>query len=832
MTTIWNDVKYSLRQFRRAPGFTATAMVSLGLGIGASTAVFSLLNSIMLRSLPVKDPYALRVLTWSAPPLRNTNFWYGRSTGEPGGRISANVFTYPMYSRFRDHLAGRAEAFGFTEFTSLSPLTVLAEGQASTARALMVSGNFFQALGLSPVIGRGLTPDQDRPDAEPVTVISYAAWQQRFRGDPQVLGQTVMLNNHGFKIIGVLPKEFHGPVTGYRCDYYVPFASQPQMCPNCPLTSDCICWVQTMIRLAPATDQAQLQASLDVLFAQGVQAALYDPAANTAHVSVEEGRGGPLTPRVTLAKSLWLLVGLAGMLLLITCVNLAGLLSARGLRRQHELTVRAALGAGEGRLVCQHLTEGLLIAAAGAGLGLLLAAWGKGALLRLLWPAEVTLDAPWDLRVLGFAILMSTVTALSATLGPAWRSSPGSAAAVLRDRSASSASGLGWGRVLVSVQMGLSLLVLAGAGLFARTVINLYRVETGFDSRGLLVFKIDATQAGYTGQSLMPLYERVRSSLEALPGVSRVAASNYPLLGGRISTTVVRVSGSDQANVQRRVQELHISDSFLSALGIPLLYGRTFQAEDATGETKAVIVNQTLARRFFGDASPIGQRIVREPNTYEIVGVCEDFRCTGLKEAIEPTLFYPYGQLPQHVPSPFVWAYYEVQTSRDPWALVPGVRSVVSGLDPTLPVTEVKTQARQLDESIARERCFAFLALTLAFLAVLLSCIGLYSIMAYSVTRRTREIGVRIALGATARGVAWTVLRSALLTVAVGIAIGVPVFFAAMRLVRSYLFGVKPCDVTTLMIAVVLLAGVGILASWLPARRAAKVDPMEALRTE
>lgn len=833
MSTLINDIKYAFRQLRKSPGFTAVAVISLALGIGAGTSIFSLFDSLMLCSLPVKDARDLRILTWAAPPLRNANFWYGRPTDTSGGGITANVFTYPVYNRFREQVAGQVEIFGFVEFTNISPMTVLAGGQASTARGLMVSGNFFRGLGLSPLMGQSITSEHDKPDVEPVTVISYAAWQQHFNGDLQVLGRTVMLNNNSFKIIGVLPKRFHGLVTGYRSDYYIPFASQPRMCPNCSLTSNNLYWVQVMARLAPGTDELQVKSLLDVLFARSVQEAIPDNIENTAQIVIEDGRGGPLIPRRTLARSLWLLLGLVGILLLVTCVNLAGLLLARGVRRHHELAVRAALGAGRLALIRQLLIESLLIALAGAGLGLVLALWGRTVLIHLLWPAEVTLNVQSDMRIFCFAVIVSAATALLAGLIPALRSTRGGSASVLRERSSSGLSHLRWGRLLVSVQMGLSLFLLMGAGLFARTLLNLYRIDTGFNTNNLLVFKLDVTKSGYQDQALVDFYEQVRSSIEALPGVNAAANSHYLLLsGGIMSSTTIRVNTTEATDVPVRIQAMHISDSFLSTMGIPLLRGRNFRATDRATGAKVVIVNQTLARTVFPNEDPIGRRWLKEQQDYEIIGVCGDIKDTSLKKQTESTVFYPYYRLPQNVPPQLVWSYYAVQTSQDPMTLIPAVRKVVAGIDPTVPLTNVKTQAIQLDESIADERCFASLAITLSLMAVVLSCVGLYSIMAYNVSRRINEIGLRMALGATTGNIAWTVLRSALIVVAAGIIVGVPAVFATFRVVRSYLFGIEPYDPATLTCVIVLLTAVAIFAAWLPARRAAKIDPMEALRYE
>ncbi|MEJ2145373.1 MAG: ABC transporter permease [Acidobacteriota bacterium] len=828
-----NDLKFALRQLRRNPGFTAVAVFSLALGIGANTAVFGLLSAVLLRPLPVQDARALRVLSWTAPPLRDTNFWYGRPSEMSGERMTAHVFAYPIYDRLREQVAGKAEIFGFADITSISPLTVVAAGQASTANGLMVSGNFFRALGLTPLFGQTLTEANDRPGAAPVTVISYAAWQQRFNGDPKVLGQTVALNNHTFEIIGVLPRDFQGLVAGSRCDYYLPFAAQPQMTPQCPLASDQVCWVQVMARLAPGVDEARIRSSLDIRFAQSVDSSIPENVENTAHVVLEDGRGGPLTPRLALTESLWPLLGLAGILLLINCVNLAGLLLARAVRRQHEMAVRVALGAGRARLIRQHLVESLLIALAGTAGGLMLARWGEIALARWLWPVDVTLDVSLDLRVFLFAVGLSIAATFLAALLPAWGSTRGKISALLGSRSGAGLYRMRWGRILVAAQMGLSLALMAGAGLFVQTLINLHRVDTGFQSSNLLVFKIDATGAGYPDRALVDFYERVRSSLAALPGADAVANSNYLLLSGNpVSSGEVRVNRGDGPAMSFRVQALHISDNFLSTFGIPLPQGRAFTALDVATQARVAIINRTLAGRLFPDEDPVGQRLPWTQEEFRIVGVCGDIKDSSLKKPAEPTVFYPYSWLPQHVPPPAVWSYYAVKTPGDPRSLIPAVRKVVAELNPTIPVTDIKTQAVQLEQSIARERCFASLALILALLTVLLSCMGLYSIMAYYVARRTNEIGLRMALGATTAHVCWTVLKSALFVVVAGIAAGVPVFLATARITRSYLFGIDPYDPGTLVISVVLLVAVAMLATWLPSRRAARIDPTEALRYE
>ena len=830
MTTIVHDVRYGLRMLVKSPGFTTVAVLSLALGIGANTAIFSLLDAILLKSLPVRNPQALRVLTWVGD-IQPANASYCRLTTTPAGQTAANVFTYPTYCEFRDRSAGQAEVFAFSEFSQFASLAVLARGQASTAHGLMVSGNFFHGLGVSALLGQTITPEHDQPQAEPVAVISHAAWQRLFGLDPDVIGQTVMLNRNSFTVIGVLPRGFTGLVAGYRSDFYVPLASQPLMRPDCPLASSNHWWVQVMARLAPGVEDRQVRASLDVLFNQTAQrySSNASPKPLGTRIVVEDGSGGPLAARQYLTKSLGLLMGMVGVILLVACVNLAGLLLARGTARQHEMAVRVALGAGRWRLVRQSLTESLLIALAGAGLGLFLASWGKAILFHLLWPSNVEIDLRSDYRVFGFALVVSVVAALLFGLLPALRSAGVSPMSSLKGRSTLGGPRLSLGRVLVSIQVGLSVILLVGAGLFARTLVNLYRIDTGFRTENLLVFKLDASKAGYHDASLVNYYEQVRASLSALPGVQAVANSNLRLLTGWMNNSVALVPGrADAPETRVPFLGLTVSDSFLSTMAIPLLVGRDFNAGDTEDATKVVIVNRTLAREAFAEANPIGKVLTINSRDYQIVGLCGDFTYASLKKAPEPTVFYPCRQQPGTLRA----MHYEVRTALDPMSLVPGIRSAIAGLDRNIPLEDIKTQAIQLDESISRERCFAWLASALGLLAVLLTCLGLYGLMAYNVSHRTGEIGLRMAVGAGPWDVARPILREAVLLAAAGLAVGIPVSLGLTQLIRANLYGVGPHDSVTLVGVVVLLTGVAVLAAWIPARRAAKVDPMVALRHE
>jgi len=812
MSAFVNDIKYGIRQLRKSPGFTVIAVVSLALGIGANTAIFSLLNAVMLRSLPVPNPHQLRIITWEGnltPPINWT--------------MLRTVFSFQTYQDFRDHGVGLAEVFAFSDMSGhVNNLNVSARGRADTAGGVIVSDNYFRGLGLNALMGQTITSDHDRPEVEPVTVISYAAWQRYFAGDPQAIGEIVTLNRHSFKVIGVLPQGFQGLVPGERRDFYVPMSAHPLM-RNGSAEETSYWWVQVMVRLASDAKETQVRTSLEALFARAVRDVTSREPEKTFRIVMEDASCGLLASQQDLIKSLYLLLGLVGIVLLVTCVNLAGLMLARGTKRQHELAVRAALGAGRWLLIRQLFTEILLIALVGAGLGLILASWGKIALFHLLLPPNASLDLHSDSWVLVFTLLLSLAAALLAGLLPAFRSTSTSSVAALKDRSSLGVPRLKLGRILVSVQVGLSLLLLMGGGLFARTLVNLYRVETGFNTRNLLIFKPGGLWDSYDEEQLKSFHERFSTSLRSLPGVLAVGRSIFPLLSGMSNMTEIHLPhrpGSFHS------KDVRVDQSFLTTMGIPLVMGRHFKPNDFETSQKVVIVNQAFVKAAYPDENPIDKIIsagFREFEDYRIIGVCGDIKYDDIKKPSEPIVFRPDASYIEC---------YMVRTVTDPQSLIPAVRKALAAIDPTLPLRYIKTQSIQLNESIARERCFAFLATALALLAVLLSCIGLYGVTAYNVERRTSEIGIRMALGATPRNIAWPILRSALFMAAAGIAIAVPVAFATIRIVRSYLFGIEPYDPVTLTIAIILLMAVAMLATWIPARRAAKVDPMEALRYE
>jgi predicted permease len=810
---------------RKNPGFTTIAVVSLALAIGANTATFSLYNAIMIKSLPVREPQQLRVLNWVGDI--HPYCTYCRLTSTPSGETTANVFSYPVFCALRDQATDLADVFAFSEFNQLDPLSVVAEGETFTAQGLIVSGNFFRGLGIETRMGQTITLDHDKPQAEPVTVISHAAWQRYFNGDPQTIGKTVTLNRNNFTIIGILPQDFLGPVTGRRSDFYVSMSAQPLVRPDCPLATNNVWWVQVMARVSPSMSYQQFRDSMSTWFGQTVAAEGLSNSDLKARIIVEDGSGGPLGSRHYIGKSLPILMGIVGIVLLAACANLASLLLARGASRQQEMAVRAAIGAGRWRLMRQGLTESLLIALAGAAGGLLLATWGKRVLFNTFWPSQVVVDLGLDATVLGFTLMICVVSALLFGLLPAWRWSRTNPMASLKERSSSTLSRMRLGKWMVSLQTSLALLLLVGAGLFVRTLVNLYHVDTGFRTENLLVFNLDGRKADIKNQQLVDFYEQVRSTIGTLPGVRSVAHSNLLLLTGWMWNSMAQVPGR-LAEDRMPILGLSVSDSFLSTMGISLLLGRDFNASDNETGPKVVMVNETLARTAFPNESPIGKTLTIKESDYQIVGVFGDITYVKLNKAPEPTVFYPYRQQSGYPGKIF----YEVRTASNPLTLVPAIRQIVANINRNIPLADIKTQAIQLDESIAQERCFTAIASGLAFLAILLSCIGLFGLMAYQTAQRTGEMGIRMALGATARNLTWLILRSALLMATAGITIGLFVVFVAVRLIRNYLFGVEPYDLGTIAAAAVILTIVSILAAWIPARRAAKVDPMVALRYE
>jgi predicted permease len=814
---MFSDFRFALRQLAKSPGFTAVALISLALGIGANTAVFSLVNGILLSSLPVPNPHELRVLQWSG-----TNHKFNRYSGSQdrsGPLITADSFSFPAFTALREQCAGQADVFGYY---NLSNVTVRARSEPFTGDGLLVSGNFFSGLGARPLLGRALGPDDDKPGAAPAIVINYDWWEKQFALDPAVLGATVTLNGNAFTVVGVLPREFRGVHPGDAIDFYVALSAKPQFASGYSLTATNHAWFKIMARLKPGVPAAQFQAAAEVAFLH-----VTGDLIETPKLIVTDGHAGPEWQQRYYRKSLFLLSGIVGLVVLVASANLAGLLLARGAAREHEYAVRAALGSGRWRLVRQALAESAVLAVAGAGLGLLVALWTKSVLGQLLAGTTDGLhyDTSLDLRVLGFTLAVAVVTAVLSGLLPAWSAGRVDPLAGLKSSAAVKSPRLRAGRVLVAAQIALAVVLFVGGGLYVRTIVNLVRINPGFAMENLLLFRLNPRAAGHRGAQLALFYDQVLPALARIPGVRSATLTEYAMLGHAMSGSSYSGLPGDRS-ADRGADKLTVGDTFFDTMRIPLRLGRGFTAADVSGASKVVVVNDAFVRAFLSGVNPVGQTMKEDNTLLEIIGVCGDTLYTDLKGRPTPTVYYTYRQNNTGA------AYFAVRTVLSPLTIVGAARKAVAAIDPDVPLADITTQEALRDENITQQRMFATLCGSLAALAVLLSCIGLYGLMAFNVTRRTGEIGVRLALGAQPGDISRPILREALLLAAAGLAIGVPAALALAQLIKSQLYGVAPADPLTLVAGAVLLLAVAVFAAWLPARRASRVDPIVALRAE
>ena len=828
MRTIWHDVRFGLRQLRKSPGFTAVAVLSLALGIGANTAIFSMINGILYKSLPVRDPHELRIINWTGYQLLHRwrsfrgNVGFMNSQKAYGGS-----FPYPAYRDFAEQARGFSNIFAFSHLED--PMTISVGGVASLANPQMVSGNFFKGYGASVLIGRPITPDDDHPDAPPVAVLTYPFWQRVYGLDPHILGQTITIRNTGFTIVGVLPRRYVGPLAGERrTDFYVPIMAQPLLGEENWLSSYDRWWVQIMGRLASEADEAQVQSSLEILFGHVLNRSIVE--IDRPGIFLQEGRHGVLVRRQETAQPLWYLQGVVGLVLLIACTNLAGLLLARGAARQHEMAVRAAMGAGRWRLICQSLTESMVLSIVGVCLGLIFSVWIRAALTGFVIGSTRNqhINLQVDANVLIFALAVGIFTTLLSGLFPALRAGSTNPSEGLKDSSTRGAPRLRLGKVLVTAQVGLSVVLVMAGGLLCRTLVNLYRTDTGFDTENLLLVQISplSSLSPPDFKDLESFYGSVREKIAEIPGVRSVALSCRTMLRGGYWNREISIPGRPDQE-RRESMALVVSEGYFATMGIKLLQGRDFRATDTEDSQCVAIVNEEFGRSFFADESPVGQFMtIGDDQQCQIVGLCRNQKYRNLRESNAPILYLPYLQ------NRFLYLTCAIRSVLPPVSLIPAVRKAVADIDRHLPLEGFTTQRLTLKESLARERLYASLCGSLALLALVLSCIGLYGLMAYNVARRTGEIGIRKALGACSWDVAWPILREALTFTGIGVAIGLPVALALVCVIRAIFYDIKFYDPFTMIGAVVLMVSVAALAAWIPARRAAKVDPMEALRYE
>ena len=825
------DLTYAARTLRAAPVFTLVAVSILAIGIGANTAIFSVVEAVMVRRLPVADPGALRQFAWVEPANRQWRMRYdGSSRREADGTRLMTSFAWPVYTELRD----RATAFSSLFLFATREINLDATGRAQQAQALVVSGTFVDGLGVQPLIGRGIGPDDDRLDAPPVVMLSHRLWRTAFGGDATVLGRTIRVNATPVVVIGVTSPVFEGLQPGQPFDVMLPLASVAALVEGTEHPLDERRWAfNVMGRLRPGVDDARAAAETDALFRSAMPAE-YGRDGHPPQLVLQPGGQGLDRLRLAYARPLYLLTAIMAVVLCIACANVAGLLLMRTAARQRELAMRLALGAGRARLVRQLLTESVALAALGAACGLGLALLIRGSLLPALNGDEVPIDltlglSPW---VLWFSIAACVVVGLACGILPAMRAAPAHATLTLgRVVSARSPGGprLFAGRTLIAVQVALSLVLVVGAALFIRSLLNLRSQALGFRADHLLLFRMDATTAGYEDGRLLDFYERVLERVSALPGVDAAAFSRWGLLEGGATRDGIRMPDTPPGRQDVPVHVHYVSPGFFATMGIPMLAGRDLSTGDRETSARVAVINQALARQIArGGPDAVGRRFLFEApdRPVEVVGLVADARFASLRDQAPATMYLPYRQYRQHRMS------FAARVDGEPAALAESVRQAVAGVDAGVPLFGVRTQLEQLDVAVRQERVFAWLASGFGVLALTLACLGIYGTLGYGVARRWPEIGVRMALGATRRDVVSLILRESLAPVLVGAIAGVGLALATTRFVQSQLFEVAPRDPIALVAATAALVVAAAIAAWLPSRRAAGVDPVTALRCE
>ena len=833
MGTLLQDLRYAVRTLRKSPLFVSVALLSLALGIGANTAIFTLINQLILQYLPVRNPEELVLLS-----ARGNH--YGSNSGP-------NAISYPMYQDFRE----KNQVFSGMFCRHGDMVSITFGGRTELAAAELVSGNYFPVLGVGAAAGRVFNASDDLfQGGHPLAVISYGYWRSRFAGDRGIIGKKIVVNGSPITIIGVSQQGFDGVEPGYGPQIRIPITMQDSLPPNQPypqLNNRRRRFIQVFGRLKPGMTLERAKAGLQPLFHQILEREVQDAAfAKASPYSKQQflkmwmdtlpGSKGHSQLRQQFSKPLLALMAIVALVLLIACSNLANLLIARASARQKEIAVRLALGAGRWRLIRQLLVESILLSFIGGAAGLALAVWMDRILISFQPPDiwGIALSVAPDAIILMFTLLISLLTGILFGLVPALQATRPVLATTLKDEAGSVAGGASAGlrKSLVVAQVALSLLLLVGAGLFIQSLSKLKELDPGFQTRNLVMFEVEPTLSGYKAEWTRDYYRQLIERLQALPGVSSAALAVVPLLINDEWDNWVTIEGYTPK--QGEVPDPHMqfcSPKFFETLKIPILLGRDFTIKDGQSAPKIGIVNQKFAKRYFGDQNPIGRHVGFgiDPGTktdIEIVGVAGDTKYENMRDEIPYELYVPWIQ--HFVGS--MTAY--VRTETAPVSFFASLRRTVREVDASVPMYGMRTVDQQVETSLVTERLLATLSTVFGALATLLAAVGLYGVMAFMVTRRTREIGIRMALGASGGSVVWLIMREVLILAVTGLAIGLAAAFGLTRLVEAQLFGVKATDVATTMLATFGIAAVAMLAGYLPARRATAVDPMQALRFE
>ena len=840
------DITYGFRVLSKSPGFTVIAVLSLALGIGANTALFSVADEVLLKSLPVKDPDQLALFSWSSGErLMGDGFWPGVNVDRNTGAHTSRSFSYLSFNQFRSHSKTVSNVFAFSSTFRLDGIDYDDESPS----VQLVSGNYFDGLGITAAAGRMMTDDDDRDTATPVMVISYRYWEKGFGRNPAAIGKTVEMAGTLFTIIGVTPGRFAGTLNvGESPDMTIALSMGERIGHFGPKFTDTMkkepwLWpLMVMARVKPGASYDDVKAELQNTFyatsLEGWNSNPYNTASDRLKVpdpprlEISIGSKGLTDARKELSGLIKIMMVIVGIVLLIVCSNLTNLLLARSAARGKEIAVRMAIGAKRGRLIRQLLTESLMLSLTGAAFGALFALWGKD--LFLAWINRVspasTIDPTIDLRVLGFTVAVSTITGILVGLAPALRSTRIDLVAAMKDGTRSGRPRSLVGKSLLIAQVALSILLLTGAGLFVRTLINLQKTEVGFDTENLLLFRM-VTKMNREERAQIPnLYQQVCDRIQEIPGVVAVTNSQWPLLTRDLPMPYIWVPGHVKQPGENPVLfEQSVWPNFFDTMGMPIVMGRNLMMRDSNH----VVVNETLARKYFPGVNPIGQRfgMTKNPVTtsmpdtelLEIVGVVRDSKFTSVRDEIPPTVFLPFG---------IGEVTYEIRTAVNPMTLEKPIRQAVAQVNPHFVPLQFRSQSDQAELTYSQERHFAFLSSLFGLLALVLVCIGLFGLLSYNVANRTQEIGIRMALGARASEIMSMVMRETLWLISVGIVIGLGGAYLATKWIESMLYGVSRTDPITIASAILLMIVVAAIAALLPAKRATKVDPMVALRYE
>jgi putative ABC transport system permease protein len=837
MHTLWQDVRYGLRMLAKTPGFTAIAVLTLALGIGANTGIFSVLRQVLLQRLPVPNPQQL-VLVYSPGEK------HGHVSSNENSSSGAESFSYPMYKDLRDNNS----VFSGLAANAHFPVSVAFRGNTERAGAEIVSGNFFDTLEVQPALGRLLLPsDTAAEGSNPVVVLGYGYWKKRFGADPSVLNQSLLVNDHPMTIVGVLRPGFDGIDLGRIPDLYIPVTMKPVITPNWSgLSNHNDYWITLIGRLKPGISQKQATAALAPAYHALLQAAL--PLNSGLSVAEKNqfvakplvlragARGRPNLENGT-HDQLLALMGMVALVLFITCANVAGLLTARGAVRQKEISIRLSVGAGRWRIIRQLVVESCLLSAAGALLGLLLATWMSTALVHFASETELAdgLSDSLNLPVLLFAAGLALVCGVLFGIAPALNATRVQLSATLKEQAGALSSSLSQSRlrkILVVSQISLTLLLVTGAWGFVHSLYNLKHVDLGLRPDHVLQFSVAPQLNGYDQSRSLAFFSSLEDRIATLPGVVSLSGVEESLLGDNDRGSNVTVEGMPLDFPEARdVLWNGIGPSHFANLRIPLLAGREFSRRDGPTDPKVIIINETMAKTFFPDGQALGKHMkfggASSPLNMQIVGIVRDSHHSDVREAHRSFAYIPYAQ-DQNIRS----LTYYIRTASDPAALATAVRSTVGELDSSLPIFDVRTFDEQIDQQLASDKLVAVLAAAFGALAALLACLGIYGLLAFTVTQRTREIGVRMALGAEPKRVGWMLLSESARLLAIGILLGLPLAYALGRLLHSLLFGVQAFGFVSVSIACAALALVAVVATYAPSRRAMKIDPMTALRYE